>query len=349
MKDNSRFRTILKSSVFFALMIIITFYILLKDNSAKMLLESFRNVNPYYILIAVICMGLFISFEGINIFRNLNILGYNVGFFKGVKYALIGFFFSSVTPSASGGQPMQIYYMKKDNIDISHGAVALLTELASYQINTIFISLLAFFLKFDFFTSKIGNIKYLLFFGISINMIGFIFILSALFCENFMNKAVGIVVKILEKCKYKNVLKFKLKATEQLNEYRAGALYIKKNKVALIKTIFITFMQLIFMYAVTFFVYKAFSLEGYSITDVIGIQAVLYSSVAALPLPGGVGVSEGGFLSLFKFIYPTTLVEAGMLVSRGINFYLFVLISGVSIIFFQFKYWENKKAKEPAV
>ena len=32
-----------------------------------------------------------------------------------IRYSFVGFFFSCITPSATGGQPAQIYYMKKQN------------------------------------------------------------------------------------------------------------------------------------------------------------------------------------------------------------------------------------------
>ena len=45
-------------------------------------------------------------------------------------------------------------------------------------------------------------------------------------------------------------------------------------------------------------------------------------------LTGVVGVSEGGFIALFKNIYPQTMINGAMLLSRGVNFYLFVIVSG---------------------
>jgi len=341
MKDNTKFKTMIKSFIFFLLMIFLTFYMLLKDGNINELMESIKNANSFYIIIAVICMCIFIGCEGFNILRNLNILGYKAGFIKGIKYALIGFFFSSITPSASGGQPMQVYYMKKDNIDISHSAIALLMELLSYQINTVFIAIMAFFLRFEFFTSTIGNIKYLLFIGITINVIAFIFVFCAVFSKKLMPKAVDMVIYILKKFKYKKVEEFKVKADEQLKEYKTAAEYMKKNKLAIVKTLMITFIQLNAMYAITFFVYKSFGLSVYSIIDIISIQAVLYSSVAALPLPGGIGASEGGFISLFKFIFPKAFVSSGMILSRAVSFYLFVLIAGIVITIYQAYYIKN--------
>lgn len=72
--------------------------------------------------------------EGINLRKVLVSFGYRVSFKEAMKYAYIGYFFSSVTPSATGGQPLQLYAMSKDKIHVAHGTMALLTELTSFQI-----------------------------------------------------------------------------------------------------------------------------------------------------------------------------------------------------------------------
>lgn len=55
-------------------------------------------------------------------------------FQTGYEICLYRLFFSSITPSATGGQPVQLYVMNKDNIHVAHGTMALLTELTSFQI-----------------------------------------------------------------------------------------------------------------------------------------------------------------------------------------------------------------------
>ena len=338
MNDNSRFKTMFKSFILFVTLIVLTFYILFKDGNITAILDTIKNANMNYILLAVMCMCVFLSLEGINIIRNVNLLGYNLGFLRGIKYALVGFFFSAITPSSSGGQPMQLYYMNKDKIDLSHGAIALFIELASYQFNAVLIAVTSFIINFSFFTTKVGNIKYLLFIGISLNALVFFFIFFAIFSKKLMPKAVNLITLILTKLKYKKVESFKEKADKEIAEYKQAADLIKKEKLSLLKTILITFFQLNFMHAVSFFVYKSFGLNTYNIIEIITIQSVLYSSVAALPLPGGIGASEGGFLTLFKFFYPIGLVSSGMLLTRGINFYLFVLISGTAVTLYTLDY-----------
>ena len=75
--------------------------------------------------------------------------------------------------------------------------------------------------------------------------------------------------------------------------------------------------------------YCAFGFGEYNIIQIISLQAILYATVSGIPLPGAVGVSEGGFLAIFRHIYSENMVNSAMLLSRGINFYLFVIISSI--------------------
>ena len=56
------------------------------------------------------------------------------------------------------------------------------------------------------------------------------------------------------------------------------------------------------------------------------LQAVISVAVDMLPLPGGVGVSEGLFMTMFEPVFGEKLLP-GMLLSRGISYYALLLIS----------------------
>ena len=109
----------------------------------------------------------YILLEAVNIGRTLKALGEQSKFIKNVKYALIGFFFSSITPAASGGQPMQVYYMHKEKISVANSTLALLINLTSMQIITISFALISLC-----FNSQYLNTALVIFFiiGISLNI-----------------------------------------------------------------------------------------------------------------------------------------------------------------------------------
>ena len=121
-----RKRRMIRNAIIFILLIILTFYIILKDQNIGEMIKVLGTVKIQYILIAVGCMCIYVICEAINIGRTLKALNEESTFLKNIKYALIGMFFSGITPAASGGQPMQIYYMYKDKISVANSTLALL-------------------------------------------------------------------------------------------------------------------------------------------------------------------------------------------------------------------------------
>ena len=113
MKNNKKF---ILNSIIFILLIALTFYILLKDQNPMTILEIIMSANLKYVLIGIICMFIYIALEAVNMGRTLKKLNEKSTFLRNYKYALIGFFFSAVTPAASGGQPMQRNSFCKFNI-----------------------------------------------------------------------------------------------------------------------------------------------------------------------------------------------------------------------------------------
>ena len=89
--------------------------------------------------------------------------------------------------------------------------------------------------------------------------------------------------------------------------------------------------------------YKSFGRTGYGLQDIIALQVVISITVDSLPLPGAVGVSEGMFLLLYTKVYGATIIAPAMLLTRGINFYMMLLLTGIMTMGFHF--FKNRPAK----
>ena len=61
------------------------------------------------------------------------------------------------------------------------------------------------------------------------------------------------------------------------------------------------------------------------------MQAFLFVSVSSLPLPGAVGISEGAFLRIYSMIYGSAVLGSAMILTRGINFYLFMIFAAITV------------------
>lgn len=318
-------RTI-RNLIIFILLIVLTFYIILKDQDITEIFNIVQNVKIQYILIAMGSMCVYIICEAINIERTLKTLNEDSSFIQNIKYALIGFFFSSITPAASGGQPMQVYYMYKDKISIANSTLTLLINLSSMQIVTISIALISVI-----FNHKYLNQALIVFFilGILLNASALALLLIAIFSKKLLNKLINFVIKIMKKLKIKNIEDKQMKLEAEVSKYQSSSDYIKNNKLVILKIVLTTYIQFIAFYSVSYWVYCSFGLNGYNFMQIVLIQSILYATVSGIPSPGAVGVTEGGFIEIFKSIIPSNMINSAMLLNRGISFYLLVIISGI--------------------
>lgn len=71
------------------------------------------------LLIGVVLMAAFVAFEARSSHLILRALGTPQPYRRCYLYSSTGFFFSNITPSATGGQPAQIYYMNRDGVPVA--------------------------------------------------------------------------------------------------------------------------------------------------------------------------------------------------------------------------------------
>ena len=322
----SKNKKTIKNLIIFILLIIFTFYIILKDQDITQVL---RNVRLEYVVIAIVAMLIYLVLESVNMGRTLKTLNEKSSFIQNFRYVLIGFFFSSITPAASGGQPMQIYYMHKNGISIANSTLSLLINLCSFQIITISFAMISLIFNYKYLTT---GLVWLFVIGVTLNSIALSLLLIGIFSKKLSACLVKISVKILSFFKIKNIEEKQEKLEKELFKYQGSAAYIKQNIEVMLKTILTTFVQILFYYSIPFWIYSSFGFSEYNIIQIISLQAILYATVSGIPLPGAVGVSEGGFLGIFKNVFTTSTLNSAMILNRGVSFYLFVLISAILVI-----------------
>lgn len=322
---------LLRSGALFCALIGLTFYLLLRDQDLSQLAAVLRTARIPYLLVAAVCMCVFVLGEAHNIRRGLRLFDYSCKFSQAVRYALTGFFFSSVTPSASGGQPMQLLSMCRSGISMSHGVLALLMDFAAFQTVTVSFAAVGFFSHYADLMQCIGKFKYLFATGIGLNIVLLAVTLIAIFSRRLSHLLLRAVCGVLHVLHIKRAAQIERNLSEQLAVYQSSAVYFRQNRPVIARMMLTTVAQITALYSIPYWIYLSLGLTGHSFWSVLSIQAVLYVTVSALPLPGAVGASESGFLLLFRAIFPAAALHDAMLLSRGISFYLFVAVSGLAI------------------
>lgn len=322
MRKKINFKMI-RNVLLFIILIVLTYWLIFREQDMNQLMDLIRSSDKTFIILGILSMFCYFCMEAYNVKSLLKVFGDKISFISALKFTWIGFFFSSITPAASGGQPIEIYYMTKEKISGANATLVLLIQLCGFQISTIFLGILCAILC----PSIISNgLIWLYLLGLTINGIALSLMLIGVFSKKITKKLINIFIKLLKIAKIKQIDEKKKRIEEGLDTYNESAVFIKNNKNEFIKAILRVFVQVCFYYTVPFLVYKSFGFNTYNYFQIFAMQSVLYTTVSSLPLPGAIGISETVFLAIFKPAFGDALSGA-MLLSRGITFYLYVIIS----------------------
>lgn len=318
------------NALFLVLVFLLTIYSVFHGEDLHAVGEAIEGVNPWYIIVAGAAVIVFIWGESIIIhymFGTLNITTKKRTCFL---YSCVGFFFSAITPSATGGQPAQIYYMRKNKIPIPVATLVLMIVTITYKSVLVFIGLFVAFFQRGFVHRYLEGILPVFYLGVALNVFCCIFMSFLVFWPSL---AKNILVKGMHFLEHIHLMKKKperrAKLEASMEHYEAAAEYFRSHKKVIGNVLLITFLQRFALFFVTWFVYKAFGLQGTGMYDVVMLQAVVSVSVDMLPLPGGMGISENLFLIIFKGVFAGSLLLPGMVLSRGIAYYVQLLFSAL--------------------
>lgn len=315
----------------FTLVVLFTYKFVFSKMDFTDLKGAFYSLDLRYIFCGVLAVIVMLCSESLTMKCYLHMLGENKSILQCGVYALTGNFFSAITPAATGGQPMQLYYMHKNNIPASKGALAILMDLCAYQFIIVTLASIGYALYFHTINQYLGSFLPVLWLGLAINSLLLFLTLTAIFSDSFVFKLTSVISKIIGFFSKNKEHIFLGKMQTSVAQYKLSASILKKNKRLYLYTTIITLLRIVSMHSVPFWIYKSFGLSGSNFLFLLALQSALYITFAALPLPGGVGIGERGFLLYFSGAFGLASVGPAMLLSRGIGFYLVVAISGISL------------------
>lgn len=302
--------------------------------------DALLDCDVKWLVPAIICVFLFIWGESIIIWYLLRSYGFRVKEGICFLFSSVGFFFSCVTPSASGGQPMQVYFMKKAKIPIPISSVILMIVTITYKLVLVVIGLGILFFGGPFKAKYLGDILPVFYLGIFLNVIVVAGMIELVFHPTFARNFLYGCVRLLEKT---HLIKHKenrfQKLESSMDSYHETAAYMKEHIWIVLQVFVVTLVQRLALFAVPCFVYKSFHLVGKSWKVILGLQAVISVSVDMLPLPGGMGISETLFEMIFDSVFGELVIPA-MVLSRGLGYYSQLLISAcftlMAVAFFSY-------------
>ncbi len=251
-----------------------------------------------------------------------------------IKNMLITQFFNGTTPFASGGQPAQIYFMKKQGIDLPTSTSIVIQNFVIYQLVLIIYGIFAIILNsiFDFFPN-VKILKHFIILGFIINSL----VMIVLFFISFVRKSNKYVIEkgidILYRMK---IIKYKKKNINKLNQtvdkFYNSAKKIRQNKKAFLKCFFYNFISFIFLYSIPLLLLKSTD-SSYNMSIIATIVSTSYVMIIGsfVPIPGGSGGLEYAFLKFFGEYVKGYVLSTIMIMWRFITYYLGMILGSIAL------------------
>ena len=322
-----------RNGLILTLITLLVLYFVLKDNFGA-IVEELQKANLLWIGIAVLITLVYVVFQSLGLHAIIKNYEKAYTYKKTLQLTLITNFFNGITPFATGGQPMQVYLLKRDGIRVSSGTNIIMQNFILYQLALVIFGLLALGLNYFFHIfENLPVLGGLIAVGFIINtfiMIG-LFIIS--FGKRFNQWFIKIAINTLTALKVvKDKEETLARWNERLEVFHEGAVNLGKNKMVCIKGFLFQFLSLFCLYSLPFFIFMALgAFNEVSLVRSLVASAYIMLIGSFVPIPGASGGIEYGFLQFFGTFVSGGILSAGLLLWRFIYYYFWMIVGGIAL------------------
>lgn len=330
MKKKSNKLNLIICGIAFVVMLLYMFFVDKLEN----LINSIKSINPVFLIIAVGFMCGYWLLEAIGLHMAAKSLDPKVKFKDSLFVTMIGQYFNCITPCATGGQPMQVYYYTKRGLSLGSAMTALVSRFIVYQFILTVYSIVLLICKLSMFTDGIfKGLTVLVLVGFAVNTAVIVMLFMVAFFRKPTTKLAHGVVKLLAKLKIiKDPDEKIIFIDNELGQYHENFLFIKSKPFLIIKMCAATAIQLFLYFSITYVIYLGFGLSETDLFTIIACQAFVLMISSFVPLPGAMGAAEGSYAAFFGDIFGS-FTAFSTFIWRCLTFYLPIMIGLVINLF----------------
>ena len=304
-----------------------------KGFSPQRFLEYVDNNNPWWLSAAFASMLAYIGFDALMIRCLLRGFGYPRNYPKCVSYAAADLYFSAITPSATGGQPMEAYFMVKDGVPAIITTVVMLTYLLLYTLSIIIIGLVCLVLIPSSFLA-FGTVGRIFICVGAVIQLGLAFLYALLLWKkHLLLRICDFGLRVLAKLHLIRNLEAreeKLRAT--MEEYGQATELLKGKRRLLIKTLLLNLAHRASQILVTVFCFLAGGGPLKLAPRLFAMQSNVVIGACCVPIPGSMGVTDFLMLDGFSSLMSEQQSANLELLARATSFYICILLCGLIVL-----------------
>ena len=318
--------------------LILVLYFSLKDNYRE-IINYISNINLFWLFVSIAILLLHRVIVGLCSYKVVLINKANVNFGKMVQINFIIPFFHGITPFSGGGQPMEIYYLHNEGVSKTKSTNIVLQNFILYQIALIIVSLLAVICNqiFELFP-KDDFMRRLVLLGFLINFLVLLISLVAGFYKKLTSYIVKKIITFLNKIKIiKDVDGTLNKFNNYIDNFYNNANLLKKNKKQVCYVILLHMISLILLYSIPYTIILGMGLKDINYIYILIATTYVMIIGSFVPIPGGTGGIEYGFMYFCGLIISGSVLTAVMLMWRFITYYLAMIIGAIFLMMYRKK------------
>lgn len=323
----------LLGGLYIALTIGVVIVLGINNQSFSDLFQSFSSFDPFWSVMVVGCMVAYYLLENYTLWYYLKAENQKIGFFSALKTTMIGQYYSALTPFASGGQPVQVYYLHKAGASVGTATSAMTVKLITFNVAMVVTSIVGVIYNFQYFANSVTVALPFAIFGILANLAIVVLFWTMFFNQAFCRKFVHGVITLLGKLRLvKDPQATREKTDGVLADYFVSVTFIKKNPKKMLWLSLTTWVQTLTMMSVSYCIYRAFGFTQQSPILFITLQYVLFIAVSYVPLPGASGAQEFGFMQIFGNILPQDKIFTVMMIWRFFTYIVSIIVGGLIVV-----------------
>ena len=250
-------------------------------------------------------------------------------FKKSFYVGMIGLLYSALTPFSTGGQPMQIYTMRKMGMDTGKAGSIIAVKTITYQVVMVLYSLVLVAAKLRFFQTSVSNFSFVTIIGLVTNGTFIALVILFMISATTTDKIVSSVIHFLHKLKLCRHPEERYEKIHSQLEIFHDASRLMGNSVKLyVNVIAVTILQITLNSLIPYFIYRSFNMDTASVSTMVAAQVFVAMVSAFVPLPGASGGAEGSFYIFFGMFFKSAIIPA-ILMWRIITYYANILVGGI--------------------
>jgi uncharacterized protein (TIRG00374 family) len=257
-----------------------------------------------------------------------------------MKLAVIGRYYDLITPLGSGGQPFEIYYLKKDGYSGDTATGIPMAKYMVWQISFMLISLYILIFQPHFASNTLVLI--LCWIGLGLTLTLFLFVLFMSITKKMGASFIVGILKLLHKIKIvKDYRKALFKVLKFVKQYQDCIKSFVKSPLTILLTTIATILSTIGNAIIAYFIYISFvDVPIVTPFEIVCKCCLTELAVCFFPMPGGSGATELSFSALIGSLFPEGTLFWGVLLWRILTYYIYIIHG---LIYILYDFFKNKK------